>query len=379
MTLKSYELYPLLSTKAKQEKAGVALSDLLHSAGRKYVYMEKPRTSFAKTPGEGGLANNTNLVANYLIAWWLKNDIIALQSAVNCAYWLHDTWGERDRAHGHRYAWWPMVGRAANEAAYLDNAAEFDGDFSRWYAYCAADPYVNLKWTGSTLRPFIRIHGAAIQSAHVAATLINAREMLIGGVDPANLRARAMKSLVAWANVHQDGKQRWGFLHDKPRPIWSEPPYIDAKTWTASETQMTWIMPGAIVPDEAASIRLHVSPDEWRILDDFKFRAKQIAVHAIRWGYRADTGGNMKAIGSGKPGSFAPPGEKGAPLVPPMERAESFFEPGYYSGIPIALMAAARNPVERRILIVDWTRTCRALAPGEIPPGLVMAALKVSK
>lgn len=371
MTLKSYELVPILSTPAKIEKARKAMSVLRARAGRPVKLMASPETNFPTTPGEGGWENQKSL--HYLVSWFLDQDINALHSALNLAKWLRATWAKRDRAHGQRYAWWSIIGRAAAEQG-LCLPEEFDADFIRWYSYLAADPYVNGKYTGSTLRPFIRVHGAAIQAAWIAERLPASLGTL--SPTPAVLRAKAINSLVAWANTwHTYGSSRWGFRHDEPRPAWDDFPYCDAKDWPGHTRNMTCFMAAMIVPHEAMMVRLHVSNAEWKSLERFKFRAMQMARHAVAWGVDPVTSKNMKAIGSGKPGSYLPPGF-GGPNDPPEMRADTFFEPGYHDW-SLALMAYEANREARQGAVIGWTKQCRALAPGEIPPGLVVVATEL--
>jgi hypothetical protein len=373
--LTAMSLVPPFSTEAKRAKAVKSFTALRVKAKRPLTMLATPETNFPATPGEGGWENQKGAYA--LISYLLDADVNALKSAYNLALWLRETWAKRDRAHGQRYSWWPIIGRACAEHG-LCAPTEFDADFLRWYAYCAADPYVNLKYTGSTLRPLIRIHGAAIHAAHVAEKLVGAGEITAPlPLPPAMLRARAIKSLIAWANTkHVYGTSRWGFIHDDPRPKFDNFPYCDGKTWTAHTSACTVFMLGMIVPYEALMIRLHVSTTEWNILKDFRERAIQMARHAVAWGVHPTTRENMKAIGSGKPGAYVPPGQPGGPTVPPEERSADQFELGYHDW-SMAFLASERTPEEREAAVVKWTSMCRALNAGEVPFGLVSVATEL--
>lgn len=379
MTLKSYELVPILSTPAKIEKAKVAVELILKDAGRKYVPMAKPVTSFPASPRDPGLVNNQHRLPAYLCAYWLFGDRNALQSAVNHAKWLASDFAERDRAHCHPFGWWPAVGLAAQESA-LASPLFFDM-FMAWYFAISnkdAEGKYLYTWTGSTLRPLVVSIGEAVHTAWVAWELVDANLIALPNPVPLSLQMLAERRLEEWAEAIDPKRGHW--LHEKPSPSWDEFCYQDGSTWARHCSESTFFHGAVKVAWLGFMVKLF---GDMKSCGRLSMRLKQMARHSIGWGYDARSGKSVKSIADEKLGSWEPPGTPGGISKPlsqlDVATVEKIAEQGYHS-LALPFLAYYSDKAETRKALVNWlAKGARCLEPGQVPLDIVAACLQVTK
>jgi hypothetical protein len=366
------------------------------ASDREYHFLGKPITSFPATPGEGGLANNSDHFGQHLMAWWLCKDENALQSAFNLADWLLDKHALWDRSHGQRNKNFAALALIAKETGRpTSEYQKYMGGFKAWFNYLDRDPYVNGNFSGATFRPIVR----ALHEAIVVAWIANRLELAgqpcpgIAAGAPAALATKAKASMQKWLDKRWDPPHGSGFGWTAEPGSWptvkdgglgqlNDFPYLDGRDRFAMASNDTWFMHGCIFPYEAMLVFL--CDKDFARSSGLAKRAEDVAHHSLYFGYDPATGRYLSAIGFDAPlgfddvGCYAPhfSDDFGRFKDWPLEmRAGNKSSPGYFC---LDAIIAARLGQNKSRALFQGFFSCgaRCLVPGEIPWGLVEGAVR---
>jgi len=385
---RSYSLpFAFAETNLDEERDAVAV--LYSRAGRKYVPLTKPEKPSFKKHGDPGLEPNKNTIGYALAAYRLFGDRNALLQAALVAERLFETWASRDRAHSQRYAWLGPLAAALKEIGdpRWTKCLEMFNDIIRWLH---GDKYVNGDFSGLTLRPERVIHEAAL-AGRFAVDLSNAG---IPGVDATGGKAvfeKAAVSSVKWALRIVGGANNWGWLRMPGlwKPGFLEFPYLDC----AVDANRKPVNAKRMATETTTFHGLHVFPysclmGEWAGLEESPVDVRwfEMASHSLRGWFDPASGRNVKSLGydakdsaEKQMGYYAP----GFTTIPARRQSAAwkaeYMEQGYPDPSPAFIAVYRGGEITRdeaQKILVRWVKKTRGIAPGEVPIGMMAAAVE---
>lgn len=372
----SAALIPILSSPAKYERARRAYRGLLEAAGRRYEPRKALDLSFPNTPRDGGIPNQ--LGPNDLMAWLIMDDRLALDQAIATGLWLWQNVSGWDRAHRQRIPWFPATylagvdaGITEDKIGFLNQA--FDADIAR----TLGEKYL-YSFVGSTTRPLVRTLGAAVMLAEVGlqVSAFPKRELY-------EMRDKALNQFEKWAHSDWVDGARWGWLTredgfwNDSSPEWKKFPYLGGGDPIDAAQEDTWFHYAVVVPYEALIMEMYSELPSFS-----QYGVRNLASHAILYGYDPSTGLSLKSIGWKKGGDhnagcMAPGFHEGPWREESLAMKNEYMEMSHFDLAP-AIFACSHNREERKRAVVEWAKRCRSIGrEGEVSLGTLAVAIRL--